>query len=136
MSLGAQTQVVDGQRNIFPTRSQWFPQGYGPQTTGVPQVSPTMPPFIGASNTAGGTGSAWGMEGVGGYGTSGNNALVTGIAANNPTSLKASPLWWAVGFLLIGLILLKGIHWRETTLEGFSEKGRVGEAREAASEEA
>jgi hypothetical protein len=135
MSLGPLTQVVDGQRNTFPAGYQFFPQGYGPQTTGVPQVSPTMPPFIGAQNTAGGGGGgAWGSEGVGGYGTAGNNAVVTQIAAGNPHSLKASPLWWAIGFLIIGLLLLKGIHWRETTLEGFEERGHAGPASESASE--
>ena len=53
MALGSQTQVVDGQRNIFPTSAQFYPTQYGPQTTGVPQVSPTMPPYIGAANGAG-----------------------------------------------------------------------------------
>lgn len=134
MDLGPQTLVVNGQRNTFPTTPQWWPQGYGPQTTGVPQVSPSLPPFIGAANTAGG--SAFGLEGIGGYGTAANNAQVTAIAAANPHSLKASPLWWAVGFLLLGLVLLKGIHWRETTLEGFSERGEAGPVREAASESA
>lgn len=133
MSLGPNTQVVDGQRNTFPSWAAWSPQGYGPQTTGVPQVSPTMPPFIGASNTAGfsGTGA---MEGVGGYGTAGNNNLAALVANQNPHNWKVSPVWWAVILLVAGLLLLKAVNWRETTLEGFEEHGNVGSARERAEE--
>jgi hypothetical protein len=136
MSLGQGTQVVDGQRNLFPTWAAFNPTGYGPQTTGVPQVSPTMPPFIGASNTGAGMGMAAGMEGVGGYGTAANNTLATAIAGNNPHNYKVSPVWWAIIALVVGLVLLKGVHWRETTLEGFDERGHVGDAHEAASEAA
>jgi hypothetical protein len=127
--------VVDGQRNTFPTIASYAPVGYGPQTTGVPQVSPTMPPFIGASNNGTGTsGSAFGLEGVGGYGTAGNNGTVTAIASANPNNLKVSPVWWAVAFVIVGLILLKGINWRETTLEHFTEAGSAGPASERAEE--
>lgn len=135
MSLGSQTQVVDGQRNIFPTAFQYSPNAWGPETTGVPQVSPTMPPFI-AQYNSGGAGGAFGLEGVGGYGTAGNNNTVTAVANANPWNLKVSPLPWALAFLIIGLVLLKGIHWRETTLEGFEEHGHLGEARERAEESA
>lgn len=135
MSLGSQTQVVDGQRNVFPTSAQWAPQSWGPTTTGVPQVSPTMPPFISAANTAGGGGAAFGLEGVGGYGTAGNNAQVTAVANANPWNLKVSPVLWAIAFLLVGLLLLKGVHWRETTLEGLEERGHAGPVHEAASED-
>jgi hypothetical protein len=136
MSLGQGTQVVDGQRNLFPTSFAYSPQSFGPQTTGVPNVSPTMPPFIGAANTAGGMGSAAGMEGVGGYGTATNNTLTTAIANSNPHNLKVSPVWWAVIALVVGLVLLRAVHWRETTLEGFDERGHVGEAHENAGESA
>ena len=132
--LGPQTMVVDGQRFSFPSHFQYAPTQYGPQTTGVPQVSPTMPPFIGAAN--GGYAAPGAMEGVGGYGTAGNNALMTQVAAEHPHNLKVSPVWWAVGALLVGLTLLKGVHWRNTTLEGFEERGNVGPVSEAAGERA
>lgn len=135
MSLGSQSDVVNGQRFTMPTAFQYAPNQYGPQTTGVPNVSPSMPPFIGAANGAGSSLGA-GMEGVGGYGTAGNNALVTATAANNPHSLVVSPVWWAVGALLLGLVLLKGVHWRKTTLAGFEERGEAGPASESASAEA
>lgn len=131
--FGPQTGLVDGQRNVFPSHYQYAPQSYGPQTTGVPNVSPTMPPFIGAANSAGSSLGA-GMEGVGGYGTSGNNALVTQIAADNPHNLKVSPVWWAVAALLVGLVLLKGVHWR--SLEEGGEHVTLLGVKENASESA
>jgi hypothetical protein len=133
MSLGSQTQVVDGQRFTMPSVFQFAPNQYGPQTTGVPQVSPTMPPFIGAAN---GAGSSLGVqEGVNGYGTAGNNAMMTAIAAENPHSLKVSPVWWAVAALVGGLLMLRATAWRKTTLEGASESAHVEGAREHASED-
>lgn len=134
MSLGSETFVINGQRFNQPTSSQFSPSQYGPQTTGIPQVSPTQPPFIGQAN--GGASSLGGMEGVGGYGTSGNNALVTATAANNPHSLKVSPVWPAMICLVVGLLLLRAVHWRKTTLEGIREDGHVGPASESASESA
>lgn len=133
MDLGSQTQVVNGQRNIFPTWSQFNPTQYGPQTTGVPQISPTMPPFLGGQNAAATMGA--GMDSVGGYGTAGNNGTVTAIAAANPHNLKVSPVWWAVGLLIVGLLLLNGVHWRKVTLEGFEEHAHVGGVSEGAHEE-
>lgn len=136
MSLGSDTGVVNGQRFTFPSWDAYNPTAYGPQTTGVPQVSPTMPPFIGASNTGSGAGMAAGMEGVGGYGTAANNTLATSVANANPHNLKVSPVWWAVIALVVGLVLLKGVHWRETTLEGFDERGHAGPVHESAAEAA
>jgi hypothetical protein len=134
MSLGSQSVVVNGQRIDAPTHFQYTPYGYGPQTIGVPQVSPSMPPYLGAG--AAGSSAMGAGEDVGGYGTAGNNQQVTAIAAANPYSLKVSPVWWAVIALLVGLMLLKGVHWRDTVLEGASEKGNVGPVKEAASESA
>lgn len=128
--LGSQTQVINGQRFDTPTLFQFAPSSYGQQTTGVPNVSPQVPPFIGGGGSAG----SGGLESVGGYGTAGNNAQVTAIAAAHPFNPKVSPVWWAVVLLVGSLILLKGIHWRETTLEGFREEGHAGPAREEASE--
>lgn len=135
MSLGANTQVVDGQRNIFPTRAQYAPMSYGAQTTGVPQVSPTLPPFLGGGGSAAGSPSLSGTDDVDGYGTAGNNALMTQVANAHPHNLKVSPVWWAIGSLVVGLLLLRGVHWRQTILEG-GENARVGRASERAEAEA
>lgn len=128
---GPGTGVVDGQRTNFPTSYAYTPTQYGPQTTGVPQVSPQQPPLIGAAN-GGGTGVPGAMEGVGGYGTSGNNALATTVAARNPHNLKVSPVWWAVGFMAVGLLALNGVHWRKTTLTGADEHAHLGGVHEGA----
>jgi hypothetical protein len=129
MSLGSDTGVVNGQRFTFPTTASYLPMAYGPQTTGVPNVSPTMPPFIGGT---GGATSGIGFEGVGGYGTAGNNQFTTGVAASHPFDMRLSPVLWAVLGLVLALVLLKGIHWRETTLAGFSEHGEAGPFSEGA----
>lgn len=133
MSLGSDTQVINGQRTLTPTNLQYNPLSYGVQTTGVPNVSPSMPPYMGGGSAAASTGAA---QGVGGYGTAGNNQQTTMIAAANPHNLKVSPVWWAVGALVVGLTLLNFISWRHTAIESFDEKGTVGSAKESASEEA
>lgn len=135
MSLGYSTQVVDGQRNVFPTAFAYQPTQYGPQSTGVPQVSPTMPPFISGGNGSGASLGA-GFEGVGGYGTAGNNAQVAAAANANPWNAKVSPVWWALAFLIGGILLLNGTSWRKTTLESADEHAKVGTVSERASESA
>ena len=127
MSLGADTGVVNGQRFTFPTTAAYSPMSYGPQTTGVPNVSPTLPPFIGGG--AGPT-SGLGFEGVGGYGTAGNNQVTTAIAGSKPFDMRLSPVLWAVILLLVGLFGLAAIHWRKTTLGGVGENAHVGAASE------
>lgn len=119
--LGADTAVVNGQRFITPTRPQWYPTGYGPQTTGVPQVSPSMPPFLGGSPANNSL-----VEGVGGYGTAGNNSFMAAQAGQNPWSPRLSPVWWAIGGLLVSIFLLRHVHWRDTILEGAEASGRLG----------
>jgi hypothetical protein len=133
--FGPNTQLVDGQRNTFPSSYAFSPAPMGPQTTGVPQVSPTLPPSIsaGGSGFASGAGMA-GSENVDGYGTAGNNAHATSIAAAHPFNIKVSPLWWAIGSLIGGLVLLNTVHWRKTTLEGAEESAHLGGAHESASE--
>lgn len=124
--LGPGTQVIDGQRFALPQGSAFFPTAFGPQTTGVPQVSPTMPPFLGGSSSGGG------LSAVGGYGTADNNSMVTSIAAMHPFNWKVSPVLWAVIGLVVSLLLIQKIHWRKTILEG-EERVGIGSAREDAS---
>lgn len=137
MSLGSQSDVVNGQRFVIPTWDQWSPTQYGPQSTGVPNVSPTIPPYVnGGSVGLGGSAGGAGMVGVGGYGTADNNSTVTAIANANPHSLKVSPVWWTVGLLLIGLFLLKAVNWRDTVLESGKASLKAGPAKAEGSEEA
>lgn len=129
MSVGSDTGVVNGTRFTFPTWAAYAPTGYGQQTVGVPNVSPTMPPFMGQSGAAAPAGT---ISGVGGYGTADNNTLTTTIAGQNPHNWKVSPVWWAVVLLIVGLALLKGVHWRDTIDGGIAEHGRAGPAEERA----
>lgn len=129
---GSDTVGVNSQRFTTPTIAAYRPSSYGQQTTGVPQASPTMPPFL---NGAGQGSSGAVYEGVGGYGTSANNLMATSLAAANPHSLKLSPVWWAVIVLLLGLWLLNAVHWRDTVLESASGALDVGPARAEAREE-
>jgi hypothetical protein len=130
VSLNSETVVVNGQRFTTPTWAAYSPSGYGPSTTGVPQVSPSMPPFLGGSPTNNAM-----VESVGGYGTAGNNALATSVAASNPWNLRVSPVLWAVFGLLLAIFLLRHVHWRDTILEGAEEHAVFGPASERASEE-
>lgn len=134
MSLGYSTQVIDGQRNTFPTAFAYQPTQYGPQTTGVPQVSPTMPPFMSGGVGMAGASLGAGMVGVGGYGTADNNAQVAAAANANPHNWKVSPVWWAVGFLLAGILMLNGTSFRKTVLQSAEEHAHVGSVKESASE--
>lgn len=130
MSLGADTVVVNGQRFTTPTWDSYAPTGYGPSTTGVPQVSPSMPPYLGGSPTNNSM-----LEQVGGYGTAGNNALAASVAQANPWSPRHSPVIFAVVGLLLAIFLLRHVHWRDTILEGAREEGELGPLREGAHEE-
>lgn len=130
MSLGADTVVINGQRFTTPTWDSYAPTGYGPSTTGVPQVSPSMPPYLGGSPTNNSM-----LEQVGGYGTAGNNALMASVAAANPWSPRHSPVLFAVIGLLLALFLLRHVHWRDTILEGAREEGELGPLHEGAHEE-
>jgi hypothetical protein len=126
MSLGPDTEVINGQRFKLPQGNVFFPTAFGPQTQGVPNVSPTMPAFLGGSPSAGGFSS------VNGYGTAENNSTVTAVAAANPFNWKVSPVLWAVVGLVVSLLLIQKIHWRKTILEGEEHVG-IGGAREEAS---
>jgi hypothetical protein len=128
--LGQGTVIVDGQRTTAPPMAAFVPPSYGIQTTGVPNVSPIVPPY--ASGTTGGVqGSAGAVafNSVNGYGTADNNAAQAAQAAANPHSLRVSPVWWAVGALVGGVLLLQAVSWRDT----IEEHAHVGPAHESAS---
>lgn len=128
-ALGADTVAVNDQLLAFPSSAAYNPQGYAPQTVGVPQVTPSFPPYIGGAAP---TSAAPGASSVGGYGTSENNSQAAAIANANPFNLRVSPVVWAVFGLVLSLVLLKAIHWRET----LQEAGAVGPFHEEADERA
>ena|SRR5690348_18495204 len=110
--LGPGNAVIDGQRFALPTRYAYNPQGYGPQTTGVPNVSPTIPPTFASMAATNAGGGYYATPGA--YGTADSNAALTQAATAEPFSLKHSPVLWAVILLLVSIFLLGKIHWSPT----------------------
>lgn len=108
--LGADSAVVNGQLVALPQGYQYNPANYGQQTTGVPNISPAYPPFMAGAAAMTNTP---GTEAVGGYGTAGNNGVMTAAANSKPWSPRVSPLPWAIAALVIGLSGLHYFHWRE-----------------------
>lgn len=127
--LGQGTVVVDGQRTTAPPAAAFNPAVFGQQTTGVPNVSPIVPPF--ASATGAGSAGVSGYASVNGYGTAENNGSVAAVAAANPFSLKVSPVWWAIGALVGGVLVLQAVSWHETV---DAAVGRVHAGEHAGSE--
>lgn len=129
--LGQGTVIVDGQRTTAPPSAAFVPTSYGLQTTGVPNVSPIIPPY--AAGQVGGTAGSAGAIGtnsVNGYGTADNNAAQAAQAASNPHDWRVSPVWWAVGCLVGGVLLLQAVSWRET-IEAHAEVGPVHASADA-----
>lgn len=112
MTTGAESLVVNGQLIPQPQLYQFQPQGFGPQTVGVPNISPSYPPFLGMGGNQAMLNSG-AQSNVGGYGTADNNGMMTANAAGSPFNLRVSPLPWAIAALLIGLAGLHFFHWRE-----------------------
>jgi len=108
-TLGPSTAVIDGQRFAFPTSFAYSPMGYGPQTTGVPNASPTIPPAMAAFNATAVGGL---VETQGQYGAHGSaNAAAAKAAHDNPWNPRLSPVLWAVAGLLLSLLYLQRVHW-------------------------
>jgi hypothetical protein len=121
MMLGPETMFANGQRFGYTPQYVYAPQGYGPQTIGVPMNAPQIPPVVGNSGTAPGSGN-FGLAGA-----TGQN--VNNIQAQ-PFSPVHSPLPWAVLGLIFALIMLHRVHYR--SIVEVQERGRLGPAREEA----
>jgi hypothetical protein len=113
MATGAESVVVNGQLIAQPQLYQYQPQGFGPQTVGVPNISPSYPPFLGGNGGNQAMLNSGSASNVGGYGTAGNNDMATQAANGSPFNPRVSPLPWAIAALLIGLAGLHFFHWRE-----------------------
>lgn len=89
------------------TWDAFSPRGYGPMMVAAPSISPTLPPFLGnATGTPGAAGSAV-------MGGDQANVNAAAQAAAQPFNLRLSPVVWALGFLLVGLVGLRVVHWRK-----------------------
>lgn len=131
MGLTTGTAVVNGQRVTVPTADAYNPVGFGQIVQMQPIQNINVPPMVGGGT--GGTGGAVsGQDVVGGYGTANLNSAATLAANANPFSLRASPVLWAVGGLVVSLVLLRVISWRKVTLAGAGEHAHIGSANESA----
>jgi hypothetical protein len=103
-SVGVNDQLVP-----VPVKAAYNPINMGPAYTGpgmwprqgvynLPPVLPspdlqaTMPP------------QSWGQ-------TTGEGTIAQ-EEPSSPFSFKQSPLWWGLGALIVGLVLLRYVHWR------------------------
>lgn len=114
--LGYQSAVVNGQLiNVAPK------QGFDPLTFGQAYTGPamwprqgvyTVPPIMPSAEQADRmTPATYGGSAVSGVG--GATAFPSATDNNgSPFSLTKSPLWWALGFLIIGILMLQHIHYK------------------------
>jgi hypothetical protein len=113
MALGTSSNVVNGQLVHVAPGNAFDPIGFGPIYTGpmfggaqqynVPPVSPS-----GAlASAVPQSGSA-----AGGSMMSGFPMPTNASPSGSPWSLRHSPLWWGIGFLIIGILMLHHIHYR------------------------
>lgn len=96
------SQPINGQLVPELTATQMFPsQAYVPYAQGRGSATPTLPPPVSFFN-------------------GGHNPYTTGLetsseasqAAGDPFNPTVSPVLWALGFLIIGILGLRYVHWR------------------------
>lgn len=109
MSLGYETAVVNGQMvNIAPGA------GYDPLIFGQAYTGPAYWPRQGVYNVPPvlPSGSLQGSMAPAQYGYTG--VSVPTMASGNGSVMHPtkSPLWFALGFLIIGILMLQHIHYR------------------------
>lgn len=97
------TDVINGVMVPVSPAYAVYPAAFGPGPImhDFFATQPSTPPY------AGGVGPAGMMSG--GADTANNTA--SAVAGANPAHPRFSPLIWSIGFILIGLIGLRVIHW-------------------------
>ena len=95
--VGNGSLVLNGQIVPVPMSGQFFPSlASAPFYRGNGQPPPTLP-----------------LNYMGYMGSSSGSDYATQQMANNPWSPTQSPLIWALGALVVGLLGLRYIHWRK-----------------------
>lgn len=89
--LGTGSYIVNGQLVGLPRPQLYMPMAVGPIIQGVPASPPQT-----------GTGG-----GPSGYGASDMSAK----AAGNPWSPVDSPVPWIIGFIIVGYLMMRYVHW-------------------------
>lgn len=106
--LGYETQVVNGQMvNVAPVA------GYDPLIFGQAYTGPAMWPRQGVYNVPPvlPSGALQGSMAPSSYGFTGFEAP-TSNSNSNPFHPTKSPLWMALAFLIVGILMLQHIHYR------------------------
>lgn len=110
--LGYETQLINGQLvNAAPG------QAYAPLTFGAAYTGPGFWPRNGVYNVPPMISSPAGTASMTGGAVTGNQVVPTvgGQSKNGGTNYfhpTKSPLWWALGFLGVGLLMLHHIHYK------------------------
>jgi hypothetical protein len=107
--LGYETQVVNGVMvNVAPE------QAFNPLTFGQAYTGPGMWPRQGVYNVPPVLPSAalQNSESPLAYGATGFPIPTATGPGGNPFHPTKSPLWWGLGFLIIGVLMLQYIHYR------------------------
>lgn len=116
MAVGYESSVINGQLvNVAPK------QGFSPLTFGAVYTGPRWPaqtvyntPPILPVQSGGGGGSGAVSDGAGGGVMGRETPTSAGISQDgspNPFHPTKSPLWWAIGFLVVGLLMLHYVHY-------------------------
>jgi len=96
------SQPVNGQLVPELTKTQIFPsQAYVPYMQGRGAATPTLPPPV-----------AWFSGGGNPYTSGLDISGASSQAAAAPFDPVVSPVWWALGFLVFGILGLRYVHWR------------------------
>lgn len=113
MAIGYGSVAVNDQLVPLPVQSAYNPWSFGPVYTG-PAFWPrqgvyNVPPIITPGSIAS-PAQAYGMTADG----QGSPTMPTQVGpGGNPHNPVHSPIWWAVGFLALGLWMLHYIHYRD-----------------------
>lgn len=119
MAIGYGSVAVNDQLVPLPVQSAYNPWSFGPTYTG-PAFWPrqgvyNVPPIITPGSVAAASGASvpfGGASGVTHDGMPSPTMPSQTSPTGNPHSPKYSPVWWAVGFLAIGLLMLHHIHYK------------------------
>lgn len=107
--IGYGSTVVNGQLIPIPVKSAFDPLTFGQAYTGpaywprqgVYNVPPVLPSGALAASMA-----------PAAYGASGTPLPTPTSPSGNPFHPTKSPLWWGLGFLIIGILMLQHIHYK------------------------
>jgi hypothetical protein len=109
MALGYTSQIINSQ--LVPVAPE---QAYNPLTFGQAYAGPAMWPRQGVYSVPPILPSPALQAAMppGAYGATGFPVPTAQGPGGNPYHLTKSPLWWALGFLAVGLLLLQYVHFK------------------------